>query len=306
MPIPLGPLPPPVQEAIDAWNGFGVVWHGCDGSTWDLMSSTTGIILTPDGTKGLNMPGFDRYSDSSPSQAGSRFRGSRTKDRSIMWPIFVYGDSTQEWLDRDRAWWKSLRPDEPGVWEIIDPNGGSRSLQCYFSDDNDKAFTLDPAQYGWAAYAIDLIADELPYWYGAAISREFVIAAGTEFFLTSGGVVYLSPGDSTDEAQMTNPGDVDAWPTWTVTNAHGGMVLGVGAGSVELPAMTHGEIWTIDTRPNEQTAFDALGVDHSDEVVWNPAPIPRGESIDLTITATTPDPDVTVDVSIVPLYFRAW
>lgn len=306
MPIPIGPPPAPVQAAVDLWHNFGVIWHGCDGSTWDLVSLSTGVVVTPDGIKGLNMPGFDRYSDSSPSQAGSRFRGSRTQDRKALWPIFIYGGSTGEWIERDRAFWKSMRPDEFGTWEIVSPEGTSRFLNLYFADDNDKSFGLSPAQYGWSVYAVDLIADDLPYWYGEDIVRTFNVDSGAPFFAASPNVFTISPGDSTGTATIDNPGDVDAWPVWTITNDHAGAVLGVGPGSVQIPAMVHGEIWTIDTRPNEQSAIDALGADRSAEVVWNPAPVPRGQQVPLSIAITSPDSDVTVECALTPLHFRAW
>lgn len=308
MPIQ-GPLPGVVQQAAAAWNGFGVLWHGCDGSLWDLTDGDGGVVLTPDGVKGLSMPTFDRYTTDSPSLAGSRYRGSRTKERSVLWPLFVWSsEGSQDFLDRDRQLWRSFRPDEKGTWEVILPDGSSsRKLDLRFVDDNDKTYGLDPALYGWAVYALDLVADDLPYWYGAdIIAGPFKASADSPFFLSSGGVVHISAGNTTANAKMSNPGDVDAWARFVITGGHGGAVAGVGAGAVTVPAMANGQTWTIDTRPDRQTAIDQAGVDHSAAVTWNPAPIPRGAEVDLTLNLTGPDADASIEVVITPNYFRAW
>lgn len=306
MPIPIGPPPPVVAEAVQLWNGMSCIWHGCDGSTWDMASTETGVVITPDGMKGLGMPTFDRFTTSSPSLPGSRYRGSRTQDRKVMWPVFIYGYSSQEWLDRDRAFWESFRPDDFGTWEIISVDGQSRFLDLWLVDDNGQTFTMDPNLVGWSAYAIDLIADERPYWYGPLVERNFSVPDNVAFFMSSGGVFAISSGQATDSAFIPNPGDVDAWPTWVVSNGHSGVTLGVGAGSVVLPAMVNGDVWTVDTRPQEQTVTDQNGVDKTSLVTWNPAPVPRGSEVPLTITITSPDPSATVDCSLLPQYLRAW
>lgn len=305
MPIPIGPPPPPVEAAVQLWNGMGCFWHGCDGSTWDLGSVDSGVVITPDGMKGLGLPTFDRYTTVS-GLPGSRYRGSRTQDRKVLWPILIYGYSSQQWLDRDRALFASMRPDEFGTWEIIAVDGQSRFLDLWLVDDNDKSFGIDPNLVGWSAYGIDLIADERPYWYGPLVERQFGVPANVAFFMTSGGVFNISSGQNTSSATIPNPGDVDAWPLWTVANGHGGVELAVGTGSVILPAMSNGDVWTVDTRPEEQSVTDAAGVDHTDEVTWNPAPVPRGTEVALTITVTSPDPSATIKCSIKPQYLRAW
>lgn len=304
MPI-LIPAPGAVIGAVASWEGFKVLWHGADGSEWDFTDPDGGVVMTADGVKGLGMPTFDRWTTTSPSLPGNRYRGSRTQARSVLWPMFIWGSSgTDQFLARDRDFFRSLRPDVAGVWELIAPDGQSRRLRCFFVDDNNKTYTLDPAQYGWSVYAVNMVADDQPYWYGPDIAAEFGVPANVAFYSGPGGVITISPGGTTASAFLTNPGDVDAWPIWTVKNAHSGAELAVGSGSVILPAMSHGDVWTIDTRPDRQTAKDASGVDHVAAVTWNPSPAPRGESVPLAISLTGPAADVTVGVAITPLYFR--
>jgi hypothetical protein len=302
-----GLVPVPVQQSSDAWQPLDVAWFGADGSVWDLADPDGGVVLTPDGIKGMGMPGFDRYTSQSPSRAGSRYRGSRTQERDVFWPIFVWSDtSSVDFLARDGAFWQSLRPDVPGTWQITQPDGTTRSLDCRLVDDSDNAYTLDPSLGGWATYGISLVADDQPYWYGQSIERVFSPSATRNWLVDdASGVFYISPGGSTSSASMPNLGDVNAWPTWTVDGAIGGAVLGVASGSIIVPAISAFDRWIIDTRPDQMTAFDVNGADRSSELVWDPAPIPPGQSVPLTTTLIAPTGSASVRCKLTPLYFRA-
>lgn len=301
-------VPTALRAVAQLWTSFGVSWTGGDGQRFDLVDPDGGIVVTRDGILGLNMPKFDRYTTTAPGLAGSSWRGARTQERAVSWPIFVYGGSTDEWIERDRAFWASLRPDVPGTWTVTAPNGTARSLQCRLVDDGSTPFGADPAQAGWSVYVVNLVADDQPYWYGEDIERTFGVPDPSAFFMPSGGVFSISSGQTTDNAKISNPGDVQAWPIWTVGGAGGltDATLGAGGGAVVLPTLADGEVWTIDTRPDQMTATDQDGVDHSDEVEWNPAPVPAGSSVELSIAMTSPGSGVTVSCRITPLYFRAF
>lgn len=308
MPILLAkPVPHVIEEAIQAWQAFGVIWHGCDGSVWDMVDPTSGVVLTPDGTRGLGMPTFDRWTTSSPALPGSRYQGSRTQERTWMWPIFIYSSTDSlDYLAKESAFWASVRPDVKGTIELKHPTGKSRFLDLRFVDDSGVTFGMDPSQNGWAVYAVNMVADDQPYWYSNTITRTFQAPSDVDFFESSGGVFFISPGGTTDDASIPNPGDVNAWCIWTVTGSHGGCVLSVGGGSLTLPAMADGVTWTIDTRPDQMTAVDQDGADQSADITWNPAPVPPGEEVTLTIDLTSPDDEVSVRCELTPLHFRAF
>lgn len=307
MPLLIGAIPGVVQGAVSAWQGFGVIWHGCDGSTWDLMDASAGVVMPPDGVRGLGMPTFDRWTTLSPALAGSRYQGSRTQERTFLLPVFIWSDiGTDDFLATETSFADSYRPDVKSTLEIVRPDGDSRFLDLRFVDDNGQTYGQDPAQAGWSVQALNMVADDNPYWYGAPVSRTFDAPNDQQFYLSSGGVVFISPGGTTSTAVITNPGDVDAWPVWVVTGGHGGGTLGAGVGSVVVPAMADGTTWTIDTRPANQIAVDQLGVDQSAHVTWNPAPVPRGTQVVLALAMTSPDSSASITCRLVPQYFRAW
>lgn len=295
--------PPAIESA--QWNGMGHTWTA-GGVTFDLTDVDAGIVLCQ-GVRGLGMPTFDRWTIATPSLAGSRYTGSRTQERTTFWPVWVFSDTgSADWLARDRALWSTIRPDVKGTWRVTQANGEFRSLDLRFADDSDQSFTLDPSRVGWSLYGINGVADDNPYWYSDPIVRDFVPPSTTSFFMSSGGVFFISPGGTTDTATIPNPGDVDAWPVLTVSGATSGMTIGIGSGSIVVPAIADGVTWVIDTHPSAWTAIDQSGTDHSAAVTWNPAPIPTGSEVALSLTINSPGTNASIIVSVTPLYFRAW
>jgi hypothetical protein len=303
----LAGTPTPVIAAAEQWVPFSVFWHGCDGSRWDMTDPEAGVVLSPDGVKGLGMPTFDRYTLATPSLAGARYTGSRTQERSWLWPVFIWSPtSTAEWLERHDSFLSSMRPDVKGTFELVRPDGTSRFLDLRFVDDNGQTYGLDPALQGWSVHAFTMVADDNPYWYGPSISRTFSAPDNSSFFLTSGGVFYIGPGGTTDAAFIPNGGDVNAWPVWTATGPFNSASLGAGGGTITLPALGSGDVWVIDTNPQAMTATDQTGADQSDQVTWNPAPIPPGTEVELTLAMVSPGTGANIAATLTPRYFRAF
>lgn len=287
--------------------GFTQSWAGWDGSAWSLTSDSEDGIVLGAGVRGLHMPPVQRFVDESPAVAGSRWRASRALERGVFWPLWLLHDNGgQDWILRDRAFWRTMHPDYPGQWTVTQPTGEYRTLACRWVDSPDQS-DIDPALMGWALYGIEMVAED-PYWRGAPISANFVSGSGSAFFSTSGSVVTLSPGNLLNNATLTNPGDVDAWLTFTATADAGGITsvdLGVDGRVVEVPiALTSGQSVTVDTSPSGRWARMGDGTDVTAQLgEVDFAPLPAGESVPLTLTMTGTG---TVDVSFTPRYWRAW
>lgn len=318
------PYVPPAPPA-PAFRGLELSWTGWDGSEWVLTRPATGLFLRP-GVRGLHLPSFDRLSSSSPMVPGSRHRGTSTKDREAFWPLYLYSDkSSAQFVERDRAFWRSLDPDLEGTWTAELPGGARRTLGLRLAGGDDD-FTHDPIRRGWASYGINLLADR-PYWLGETITKSWSQGDMRNFYITpedrvtygypDDAIYYLSSGGELGSAKFTNDGDVPAYPVWTVIGQTAAVSFGVGGADIIVPfEIPAGYAVQLDTDPiNGQVlwygAWDPATksilspVDRTPEL--NPASafvaIPRGQDRPLSIQMTGTG---TVIAELRNKYRRAW
>lgn len=291
---PYVPPPPPAPK----WPGYRMTWRGADGSVWDLQGDQ-GIFILASGVVGLHLPSHERRTSVSPSKPGFRNRGTRTKERRVEWPIFLYADTSGAWRERDRAFWGSFSADVPGTWEVMSPNGRRLRLDCLFEGPEDYAFELDPSKTGWALYQIEMVAPD-PYWYGDPISQTWKSSDPVEFFDPSGSPAFhISQASSLSSAKITNPGDVASWATYTITDQISAATITVDGGAFSVPSQEDGDETVIDTKAGVVTRN---GTDISGDLgVWDPRPVPAGAGIPVTIAATGSG---SVTAALTPLYRR--
>lgn len=257
---------------------------------------------------------------------GSRHRGTSTKDRDVFWPIYLYSDNgSAEFMERQRAFWRSLDPDLEGTWTAALPDGGRRTLGLRLIGADDD-LQHDHIQRGWAAYGINLLADD-PYWLGETVTRSWSQGDARDYYPTSadmatygypaGTINYLSPGGALGSAKFTNDGDVPTYPVWTVIGPTTAVSFGVGGADIVVPfTIPAGYAVQIDTDPvNGQVLWygqwDANAkaitnpVDRTPELSQQSAfvAIPRGQDRPLTIQMTGTG---TVIAEVRNKYRQAW
>lgn len=304
------PFAPPSIPA-PAWGGMTMTWTGWDGSEWAISDSRSGVVLMA-GTRGLTLPPSQRVTVSSPARPGSRHEGSTTGEREVFWPLKVFhGDGSLAWIERDRAFRRTLDPDKPGVWSVTQPSGEIRRLTCYFDNEGTQAFDTIPSLVGWARYGIYLAAEQ-PYWVGDPVVKAFAGSAPPDPFFpeaptVDGEIVNIAPGYSVSNAQIDNPGDVESYPRWFIEGPATTATVGVGGVVVDVPfEVPAGKTLIIESDPDVigATMYDvaASGVDKkpSERVLGvdliNPvdmttdlgeadfAPIPAGTGVPLSLT----------------------
>lgn len=295
----------PTMPDAGHWPGLEFTWTGWDGTIWNLAGGRpSGVALKP-GVRGLSMPPLQRYTSGSPATAGSRWRGVRAQEREVFWPLGVYQiTGSQEWLDYDRHFWRTLDPERPGVWTVTQPNGEARHLTCRFVDDGTHAFDIDPSRMGWTTYGITLVAED-PFWHGQPVNRTWSTTEATSFFGAGAPSFFISSSSVLATARIINPGDVDAWPVWTITGPTESVEVGVGDQIIEVPfGLLEGESLTIDASPTAQTAIDSHGVERTSELGRTEfAPIRPGQSEQLSLNMVG---EGTVSATLTPRYYRAW
>lgn len=300
---------PTVAPAGSVWAGFDMRWTGWNGATFSLTGRASNVRAMV-GVRGLSMPPATLWRTSGPTVHGGSVSGSRWTERTVFWPVEIWSDAgSDHWLERDRAFWETMRPDAPGMWEVITQDGSSRSMMCRYVDDGDHAYDFSPMAIGWYKYGITLLAED-PFWRSAPVSASWSTSAGVDFIDPAGSPPFhISDSRTIGSAQVTNLGDVEAWPTWTVAaDPAGSGLTGVSVGlggqlvgfSGTVPA---GKSLVIRSDPADQRALlDGSDVTHL-LTTFDFAPIPPGEDVDLTLAMVGSG---TVTAAFVPRHLRAW
>jgi hypothetical protein len=284
--------------------GLTMTWTGWDDSEWNLLDGSAGVRLLAGEVVGLGFSPADRFTTVSPAVAGSRFRGTRTLERPVRWPLLVEAADPITWFERDTAFARTLHRERVGTWTVTQvPTGISRTLTCRFVASPD-GHSADPGPRGLATYEVELVAED-PYWHGAVVARTFRGATEEPFVPEGGGPPFtISSASNLSSAVIENPGDVPVWPVWTITGPTTAVTLGVDGHEIGVAGdLDEGDVLVIDTHPARQSAtLNGVRV----RGVLAPhdfAPVPAGgvSSLDITVTGLG-----TVNCAIEPLFERAW
>ncbi|MFI9600321.1 phage tail protein [Streptomyces sp. NPDC052043] len=164
---------------------------------------------------GLGAAGYALTTDTHP-RGGARLRYAQPQPRAIVWPLYVYGDTHLQFVERWRAlataFTRTLR-DGPGWLEIARPDGSRRRIAVYYQEGFEGRGSKGSGIVSDAA-AITLWCED-PYWIDPtviAVHRE--AGSLSDFFVP---YPTVSSSQVLGATTVTNPGDVVVWPTWTVT-----------------------------------------------------------------------------------------
>lgn len=281
-----------------------IQWHGVDGSVWYLTDPTSRVRLMP-GVRGLEAPTIDRWTSEAPGLAGNRYRGHRARAREVFLPVYLRGASSADWLAAKRAWHASLDPDHEGTL-VVTLAGQRRYLPCRWVS-TEQGWSYDPLLAGRASFGEYLEASGV-YWLADPITRSWTTEAPGEFFMTGGGVFFVSASNTIGDAVIDNPGDVPAWPVWTLNGPFDTATISVNDATIEVPfAVGSGEWLRIDTRPDRQSVADDTGADRVSALgAVTFASIPAGSSVSLGLSATGTGTGFLVTAELTPQFRRAW
>lgn len=218
------PPPPPSGGGVIEIPDYGravVTYYDPTGTAWPLTTPALGWKTLADGVEGLGAAPYELVSDPH-ARGGARLRHVQAQPRTITWPLRVYGKTHVEFVQRWRqlaaAFTRTLRLGAdgrytPGVLEVARPDGTARRIEVFYElgfEGQGRATTgriVDTA-------VLSLWCED-PYWEDVqpvSVHRE-----------TGVQVDFLVPFPSVSSSQVlgattvTNPGDVDVWPVWTIT-----------------------------------------------------------------------------------------
>ena len=303
-------------------------WRAHDGTVWDWLSGADGV-LAGRGLSGLLFPEFEQ--GMADAQTGGRWQGFRGRPRKISVKLQV-GDNTAslhppafppedtffpklgkwiardsyrrgaDWRELDRSFRQSLLPTKVGTLACITPEG-ERTIPLIVDSVTDTIETWSDIR-GFQEYDVDFTS-ESPFWSGTPVVFEVAAQAKTEvdYYQGRGPTFVLSEGVKLTGTSIANPGDVEAWPVWSLTGP-GQFTIGVGNVATVTKTLTAGEKLTIDT--GARTVLDESGAS-----AWSRlqsrgfAPIPAGTSSDVVVTTVDTSSASKVSMSFAPQYMGA-
>jgi hypothetical protein len=205
--------PPPAQ--VPEVGYAAITYIDPTGTRWPMTDTAADWYTLADGVSGLGAAPYTLTSDPYP-RGGARLRHTQPQARTIVWPVLVKGSDHQGFTDNWRAlasaFTRTLR-DGPGALEVARPDGGVRQIPVYYSDGYDGQGRAATG-ITWDSAVLTLWCED-PYWVDA-VPVSVHRGAGA-------GVDYLDPFPSVSSSQVlgattvTNPGDVEVWPTWTIS-----------------------------------------------------------------------------------------
>ena len=313
---PTGPVPPqPVAwprtwVSITGRNGEGeeIPLTGFSNSLWP------GIIMMP-GATGLDAPPFELHADDSPNLDGGIFRDARAVAREIMLPIYLYGIDRRTIRDMKSRLVSSLNPKKGYcVLKFVEGDSTPRYLRCYYKAGMEGSEAQDDAGFTWKKFGIQLTAYD-PYFYSDDVQvAQWAFGSGTPFLSDTNPFfpLHLNVGIvGGSKVDITNPGDIEAWPKWELTGpikafqfiSPDGKSFGISASGDGSDVVPLNRTLIIDTRPGYKTLRDDQGTNYWPKLDSNPElwPIPEGQStctVNLVPGATT----ARVRVSFQPRY----
>lgn len=221
---------------------------------------STGDVQVVRGLQGRGMPPIEYADEQVAGRGGSRLVDVRHGTPEVAVPLRVRGASSRaEARQVVRQWARRFDPVR-GDGAIRSTLGGqSRRLNCRYVGGMELDETSLPMAAGMAQFVAVFRAFD-PYWEDA-VARTNALQVEALAFLSPDSQTAWYPWQVVDAGiaggfNINNPGDVDAWPVWTVQGPGGpvivsnnttGQVLEVGV------SLASGQQVRIDTRPDRKT-----------------------------------------------------
>ncbi|WP_430376689.1 phage distal tail protein [Streptomyces sp. B1-3] len=300
--LPGGTNPPP----IDPLEVPSLSWTDARGRTTFLSDWENGWLLQP-GIRGLDMPGYDFYTDASPQIDGNALRGVRAQPREVFLPVAFFDTSRAGFVARKRSFLKTLNPYlGPGVLTLTEADGSFRTIEAYYASGAEGDFGETVSGLHWQVVGLTFSCPS-PYWLGQSVHLDYGAGATGNFFP----VLPLAVRDSQvlGDTVIDNPGDATSFPVWTI---HGPMTSAVISNSTTglsfsvTASLGSSDVLVVDTRERVQTAL-LNGTDDwwphldRDSDLWGLMP---GEN-DVSLALVGTDSDTVVQLDYQPRFLTA-
>lgn len=254
-----------------------VVWLDADGgsTTLDVNWNVTGRFMPP----------VVFQEDEVPGQPGMRLRSARHGVREFVLPLWITAASETALRTAIRSLVAKMDPSRgAGRIRVTAPGGDQREITCSVSGGLELAETLGSDSGYLMQRAVVSFRCHDPYWTDVAdteVSWTLGEAPGTFFPIFP---LVLAGSEIFVQATVTNTGDVQAWPVWTITgpgsaltirNFHTNKLLFVDE------SLSAGESVVVDTRPGVKSVTKNDGTNLYPSLFLNSSlwPLQRGDNL---------------------------
>lgn len=149
------------------------------------------------------------------SRGGEQVRFIRAKPARLTWPLHIYGDTHQQFVNRyrelRRAFLMTVHRGAPGLLTVARPDGSARCIEAYYEDG-----WGGEAGQNWlsASPVITLYCPDGSWrdteWYPLRFDAGSPVDFANPF-------LSLSSAQVLGATDVINPGEITAWPQWTIT-----------------------------------------------------------------------------------------
>jgi phage-related protein len=220
----------------------------------ELTGSDYSTVLW--GVNGRFMPPVDFVEDETPEREGARVRRVKIRPREITVPVLLEGSSQTDLRQQLRTIVRRLYPVAgDGRLRCVAPDGATRELVCRYSQGLEGDEGTGDGGVKYLAAVLVFRAAEDPFWRAqTATEIDFTTGEPPAFFPFF--PLELAESSIFGGITVTNEGDVEAWPIWTITGPGGPLTLTndtSGESLVLATVLSAGEQITIDTTPGIKT-----------------------------------------------------
>jgi tail protein len=210
-----GPYGDEIAEIIDDVGTITAIWIDPEGTEHPLSSIDPGLgWFTTFGIGGWGARPYEYVTDPL-ARGGDQVRFIHAQPARITWPLHVYGETHAGFVTRfrqlQRAFMLTVWKGQPGTLRVTRPDGTAREIDCFY----EEGFKGEPGEmWLFANPVLTLLAPD-GYWRDKAATTETRgYQAGTSFL---GPFLTVSTAQVLGNTTINNPGDVTAWPEWTIT-----------------------------------------------------------------------------------------
>lgn len=269
--------------------------------TWEWLdpNGTATTLWVEYDVKGAFAPPVAVLDEDVPGQPGARFREARHLVREFPLPLYWYANTASELHATLRAAAYAMDPTRgEGTLRATSPVGDQRQIGCRVTAGMDLTQALGEQAGPLRQRAVVTFRCQDPYW--TAVSDVVsVYEMGTLPLFFPFFPLRLSASEIAVNTTVTNNGEVDSWPVWTITGPGSAVTLtNLTTGkSLAIPDVTlgNGESIVIDTRPGAKTVTLGDGTNLWSLIPWGSALwplLPGPNAVRLEMTGTTADSEL--------------
>lgn len=204
-----------MTDVLEDVGTITATWTDPTGTVWQLSDTSDDVgWFTTSGPAGWDATTYEIVTDPLP-RGGESVRFIRSKPARIVWPLHVFGETHLQYVQRrrqiKRAFTMTAHRRTTGVLRVARPDGTAREIDAYY----ESGLEGDGGQgWLWSTDAVTLFCPD-GYWRDIdPVSTVHSYIPGSDFFNP---YPLISDSLALGETVLNNPGDVDAWPEWTIT-----------------------------------------------------------------------------------------